>query len=294
MYPRGDYMHTNTIDANGMALPILGQGGWFMGDSPGKAGTEAQALRTGVALGLTLIDTAEIYGNGRSEALVGRAVRELPRESFQLVSKVHPENAGRQHIFQSCAASLKRLQTDYLDLYLLHWRGNVPLRETVACMEELVAQGKIRRWGVSNFDVEDMQELLETPGGENCAVDQVLYHLGSRGNEYALLPLLAARGIGVMAYCPLAQAGAVSRTGRGLLRHPLLTQTAAGYGATAAQLLLAFLWRRPGVMAIPKAASLEHVRENAAARELRISEEDWARLDAAFPPPDRRVPLDVE
>ena len=154
-------MHTNTIDANGMALPILGQGGWFMGDSPGKAGTEAQALRTGVALGLTLIDTAEIYGNGRSEALVGRAVRELPRESFQLVSKVHPENAGRQHIFQSCAASLKRLQTDYLDLYLLHWRGNVPLRETVACMEELVAQGKIRRWGVSNFDVEDMQELLD-------------------------------------------------------------------------------------------------------------------------------------
>ena len=284
----------NTINANGLTLPILGQGGWFMGDSPDKAGAEAQALRTGVSLGLTLIDTAEIYGNGRSEALVGRAVRELPRDTFQLVSKVHPENAGREHIFQSCAASLKRLQTDYLDLYLLHWRGNVPLEETVACMEELVARGKIRRWGVSNFDVEDMQELLQTPGGENCAVDQVLYHLGSRGIEYALLPLLAQRGIGVMAYCPLAQAGAVARTGRGLLRHPLLEQTAAAYGATVAQILLAFLWRRPGVMAIPKAASVEHVRENAAARSLQLSAEDWARLDAAFPAPDRRVPLDVE
>lgn len=132
----------NTINANGLTLPILGQGGWFMGDSPDKAGAEAQALRTGVSLGLTLIDTAEIYGNGRSEALVGRAVRELPRDTFQLVSKVHPENAGREHIFQSCAASLKRLQTDYLDLYLLHWRGNVPLEETVACMRSLSRRGK--------------------------------------------------------------------------------------------------------------------------------------------------------
>lgn len=287
-------MLAEKINANGMELPILGQGGWYMGDSPDRAAGETQALRTGVQLGLSLIDTAEIYGNGRSEALIGRTVSEFPRGSYQLATKVHPENAGREHIFHSCAASLKRLRADYIDLYILHWRGAVPLRETVACMEELVAQGKIRRWGVSNFDVEDMEELFRVPGGEHCAVDQVMYHLGARGIEYALLPLLRRFGVGVMAYCPLAQAGSVSRTGQGLLRHPLLTQIAAEYGATPAQLLLAFLWRKEGVMAIPKAASAAHVMENAAARELQISDADWARLDAAFSPPTRRIPLEVD
>jgi diketogulonate reductase-like aldo/keto reductase len=182
-----------TVNANGLTLPAMGQGGWRLGDDPQRAANEIAALRRGVELGLALVDTAEMYGDGRSELLIGEALRGVPRESYRLVSKVYPHNAGRSNIFKSCDASLKRLQTDHLDLYLLHWRGAVPLRETVECMEELKRAGKILRWGVSNFDAPDMEELWNTPGGGNCAADQVLYHLGSRGIEYDLLPWLRAR-----------------------------------------------------------------------------------------------------
>ncbi|MDR3086167.1 MAG: aldo/keto reductase, partial [Christensenellaceae bacterium] len=206
-----------TIDLGGLSLPVLGQGSWYMGDDPALEPSETAALRLGLEKGLTLVDTAEMYGSGRAESLIGRALEGIPRESYLLCSKVYPHNAGRAQIFKSCDASLKRLKTDFLDLYLLHWRGSIPLEETIECMEELARRGKIRRWGVSNFDLDDMQELLSIPGGERCAANQILYHLGSRGVEYDLLPYLRKNGIAAMAYCPLAQAGSLRR---GLVLNP--------------------------------------------------------------------------
>jgi diketogulonate reductase-like aldo/keto reductase len=210
------------ISANGLLIPILGQGAWHIGDNNRSERDETAAVRRGIELGLNMIDTAEMYGDGKSETLIGKSLRGIRREEYLLVSKVYPHNAGKDNIFASCDASLKRLNTDYLDLYLLHWRGSVPLAETVECMERLVNMGKIRRWGVSNFDVADMEELWNVPSGNNCAVDQVLYNLGSRGIEYDLIPWLSARGVAVMAYCPLAQAGKLGRSRDDLLTNETL------------------------------------------------------------------------
>jgi diketogulonate reductase-like aldo/keto reductase len=280
-----------TISANGLTLPALGQGGWHIGDDPERAQGEMAALRLGLDLGLTLIDTAEMYGDGRSERLIGDALAGIGRKQYQLVSKVYPHNAGRRNIFASCDASLRRLKTDYLDLYLLHWRGSVPLGETVECMEALVKAGKIRRWGVSNFDTADMEELWRIPNGKNCAVDQVLYHLGSRGIEYDLIPWLRAHHVAVMAYCPLAQAGALRRD---LMRSPALLAIAAKYEISVMQLLLAFVLRQDNLAAIPKAGSPAHVEENAKALRLSIADEDWAEVDKAFCPPTGKTRLDIE
>ena len=203
-----------TVSANGLSLPALGQGGWHIGDDPMRAADEMAALRLGLDLGLSIIDTAEMYGSGNSERLIGRALSGIPRESYNLVSKVLPQNAGKERIFSRCEASLRRLNTDYIDLYLLHWRGSVPLTETVECMEALTQQGKIVRWGVSNFDTPDMEDLWSVPGGDRCAVDQVLYHLASRGIEFDLLPWLREHRVATMAYCPLAQAGTLKRVYR--------------------------------------------------------------------------------
>lgn len=278
---------------DGTLVPAIGQGTWYMGDDPARHASEIEALRTGVACGMTLIDTAEMYGEGAAERLVGEAIAPLDRDGLFLVSKVYPHNAGRAHIFDSCRASLDRLGTDALDLYLLHWRGDVPLAETVACMEELRAEGLIRRWGVSNFDVADMEELMSVPGGDACAVNQVLYHLGSRGIEFDLAPWQAARGIPLMAYCPLAQAGRLARA-RGLLQDPSVAEVAARHDATPAQVLLAFAIRSGDVVAIPKAATLEHARDNAAALDLRLTGDDLALLDHRLPAPARKMPLDME
>lgn len=278
---------------DGTLVPAIGQGTWYMGDDPARRASEIEALRTGVACGMTLIDTAEMYGEGAAERLVGEAIAPLDRDGLFLVSKVYPHNAGRAHIFDSCRASLDRLGTGALDLYLLHWRGDVPLAETVACMEELRAEGLIRRWGVSNFDVADMQELMSVPGGDACAVNQVLYHLGSRGIEFDLAPWQAARGIPLMAYCPLAQAGRLARA-RGLLQDPSVAEVAARHDATPAQVLLAFAIRSGDVVAIPKAAAPEHACDNAAALDLRLTRDDLALLDRRFPAPARKTPLDME
>jgi len=283
-----------TIDANGLALPKLGQGGWNLGDAPQKRESEKAALRRGIELGMNLIDTAEMYGDGRSEALIAEALFGIPRKDYLLCSKVYPHNAGRDRITKSCERSLKNLQTDYLDLYLLHWRGAIPLEETVACMEDLVQAGKIRRWGVSNFDVSDMTDLLAVPRGRNCAADQVLYHLGSRGIEFDLMPWLKARNIAVMAYCPLAQAGALTRMHRPLLSDETLLQTAAKYHITVMQLLLAFTLKKDNLTAIPKAASLPHVELNAAAASIAIDPADWQKIDAVFWPPTAKMHLDIE
>ncbi|MDR3051608.1 MAG: aldo/keto reductase [Oscillospiraceae bacterium] len=286
-------MSIRVVSANGLNLPALGQGGWHIGDAPDKAQIEMAALQTGMDLGLTLIDTAEMYGEGKSERLIGGMLAGRKRGECQLVSKVYPHNAGRGRMDASCDASLKRLRTDYLDLYLLHWRGSVPLAETVACMQALVKSGKIRRWGVSNFDTADMEELWAIPDGPNCAVNQVLYHLGSRGIEYDLIPWLRAHQVAVMAYCPLAQGGSLQRAGQGYQRVQTLTAVAAKYGITVMQLMLGFVLRQDHVIAIPKAGSPAHVRENAAILDVSISPDDWATVDRAYPPPAGKMPLDI-
>ena len=268
---------------DGTQVPVLGQGTWMMAEQPARRADELAALRAGVELGLTLIDTAEMYADGESERLVGEAIRGL-REQVFLVSKASPQNASRQRLPQACEASLKRLGTDRLDLYLLHWRGRVPLAETVESMESLVAAGKIRRWGVSNFDTTDLQELIAA-GGAACATDQVLYNLTRRGPEYDLLPWLAGRSIPVMAYSPVEQ-------GR-LLGDLRIRELAANLGATPAQVALAWVLRHGHVMAIPRAGRVAHVQENRAAADLHLSASDLAALDAAFPRPGKRLPLEM-
>ena len=263
---------------SGETVPQLGQGTWHMGEDRHQFEAEVSALQLGIDLGLTLIDTAEMYGEGGAEKVVGQAIAGR-REEVVLVSKVYPHNASRAGIPAACERSLRRLRTDRLDLYLLHWRGSTPLSETVEAFERLRAQGKVRAWGVSNFDVDDLQEL---PGA--CAANQVLYNLDSRGIEFDLLPWCQARAMPVMAYSPVGQGGA-------LLRHPALRQVAAWYDATPAQVALAWALRQPGLIAIPKALRPRHVRTNAAAANLRLSEDDLRQIDAVLPPPNEKQPL---
>ena len=266
---------------DGTTVPALGQGTWMMGEDRSNRSAEIAALREGITLGMTLIDTAEMYGDGESEALVGEAIAGL-RDQVFLVSKAYPQNAGRARLRAACEASLKRLGTDRLDLYLLHWRGSVPLAETVEAMEALRDAGMIVRWGVSNLDTDDMEELVEA-GGQGCATDQILYNLTRRGPEHDLLPWLAARRIPIMAYSPVEQ-------GR-LLGNGALATIAAARDATPAQLALAWAMRNDAVIAISKAGSIAHVRDNRAALDLELDAETLAALDAAFPPPRARMPL---
>lgn len=283
-------MTEKTVRFSGdVMLPAIGQGTWYMGESAGQRRAEVAALRAGIDLGLRLVDTAEMYADGGAEEVVGEALQGLRDKAF-LVSKVYPWNAGGKKAIAACEASLRRLKTDYLDLYLLHWRGGFSLAETVEVMETLVDQGKIRRWGVSNLDYDDMQELMQVAGGDVCATNQVLYHLASRGIEYSLLPWCQQQQMPVMAYCPLAQAG---RLRSGLLNNDVVNKIAYAHRASAAQILLAWVISHQGVMAIPKAATIKHVEENAAALAITLSTQELASLDAAFPAPNRKTPLDV-
>lgn len=276
---------------DGGEMPALGQGTWHMGDHTGREEQEIESIRLGISLGMTLLDTAEMYGEGASERILGKAIAPLKRDELFLVSKVYPWNAGRDNLFKSCENSLRRLGTDYLDLYLLHWPGSVPLAETVNCMERLVAEGKILRWGVSNFDTDDMQRLWSVPDGNKCMVNQVLYHLGSRGVEYDLLPWLRQHEVAMMAYCPVAQGGALRRQ---LLGNKVLSEAAAAHGVTVIQLLLAFVLRQKGVAAIPKAGTPQHTRENAEAAEIWLSDAEWERIEAEFSAPTHKMPLDIK
>ena len=269
---------------NGESIPALGQGTWQMAERSDRRAQEIEALRLGVELGMTLIDTAEMYGEGASEELVAEALAD-ERERIFLVSKVYPHNASRQGVIQACERSLRRLKTDRLDLYLLHWRGSVPLEETVAGFEELRRSGKIRHWGVSNFDADDMEELLTVPAGENCATDQVLYNVTRRGPEFDLIPWMTARGMPLMAYSPIEQ-GRLPRGGA-------LQAIARKYEASPFQIALAWLLNRAGVIAIPKASSVQHVRENRKALEIPLTPEDLAAIDAEFPAPKRKRPLEM-
>ncbi len=267
----------------GERIPSLGQGTWMMGERSDRRSDEIAALRLGVDLGMTLIDTAEMYGDGAAEELVGEALGDV-RDKLFLVSKAYPQNASHARLHAACEASLRRLATDRLDLYLLHWRGSVPLGETVEAMEALRTAGKIRRWGVSNLDTSDMGELLAA-GGDGCAVNQILYNLTRRGPEHDLLPWLESHGIAAMAYSPVEQ-------GR-LLADQTLRRIAETIGATPAQVALAWTLRRGDVIAIPKAGSVAHVRDNRAAVDLILSDDDMAALDAAFPAPRSRRPLEM-
>lgn len=280
----------NTINFAGFNdLPVIGQGTWYMGENPAQRAGEVAALQAGLECGLQLIDTAEMYAEGGAEEVVGQALLGR-RDKALLVSKVYPWNASEVDAIEACERSLRRLQTDYLDLYLLHWRGNVPLEETLRAMERLQQQGKIRHWGVSNFDTEDMAELWDEPEGNACTTNQVLYHLASRGIEFDLLPACQQREMPVMAYCPLAQAG---RLRDSLFTDPVLTQIAQQKGISVAQLLLAWVIRQPGVIAIPKASSVVHVQENAAALEVVLTDEELQLIDRAWPAPQHKLPLDI-
>lgn len=276
--------------ASGRSVGRIGQGTWFLGEHAGKLDQERSALCAGIDAGMNLIDTAEMYGDGAAEELVGSAIQGYAREDLFLVSKVYPFNAGRSRIFGACEDTLRRMQTDYLDLYLLHWRGSIPIAETVACMEELKAQGRIRNWGVSNFDLDDMKWMFKIPDGEHCATNQVLYHLGSRGIEYDLLPWMERRKMPLMAYCPLAQGGALRR---GLMHSSAVREIAAAHHATPAQVLLAFTLAQPGILPIPRTSKVEHALENAAAIHLKLTAEELKALDRAFPPPREFTPLDI-
>ena len=275
---------------DGTQLPVIGQGTWRLGERREMRAAEVAALRAGVEAGMTVIDTAEMYANGGAERVVGEAIRGLKRESLFLVSKVYPHNACRGRIEKSLDDTLSRMGIDYLDLYLLHWRGGVALSHTVECMERLKSTGKIKRWGVSNFDTEDIEELLSLPCGTNCVANQVLYHVASRGIEYDLLPLMRRRGVKLMAYSPLAQAGNLKR---GILAHPVLEEVAKRHNTTAAAVMLSFVTRGGDTLAIPRTGSSVHALQNAQAGDLVLHEADLQAIEEAFPAPRHKVPLDI-
>lgn len=268
----------------GRQIPALGLGTWHMGESGASSANEAASLRAGLDLGMTVIDTAEMYADGGAETVVGEAIKGRRDEVF-LVSKVLPHNASRTGTIAACEASLKRLGTDHMEVYLLHWRGQHPLAETVEAFETLKTQGKIGAWGVSNFDGSDMRELLEVAEPARPIANQVLYNLARRGIEYDLLRWSQVQGIPIMAYSPLDE-------GR-LVGHPVLEEIGRIHHASSAQVALAYLLTKPGVIAIPKSGSPERVRENYRASEIRLTSEDMNLLDEAFPPPTRKQPLEM-
>lgn len=270
--------------ADGTTVPALGQGTWEMGDDPAWRDEEQQALERGIDLGMTLIDTAELYGDGRAERLVGEVIAGRRDEVF-IVSKVRPENASEMKMMLSCEKSLERLGIDRIDLYLLHWEGRVPLEETIDAFRELIDEGMIARWGVSNLDLRTMERVMEIDGAEDCASNQLLYNLGARGVEFDLLPWMQSRDMPMMAYSPLGRGG--------LLEHPLIVDIADRHSASPAQVALAAVLRNDGIIAIPKASNVEHVEANADALEIQFDLEDLERLDQAFPAPTQETPLEM-
>jgi diketogulonate reductase-like aldo/keto reductase len=272
--------------ANGDQVPALGLGTWRMGEAKRTRAAEVAAIKTAIEIGYRLIDTAEMYGDGGAEQLVGAAIQQalqagiVAREELTIVSKVLPSNASHAGVLRACERSRKRLQLDVIDLYLLHWRGSVPLKETVAAFEQLRNEGRIRHWGVSNFDTGDMQQLWSLPAGTNCVANQVYYSASERGVEFDLLPWHRDHGVVTMAYSPIDQ-GALARD---------TTFAAIGrrHGVSASSAALAWVLRQPGVIAIPMSASEPHLRENFAAANVELTADDLAQVDAEFPPPKRK------
>ena len=269
---------------NKQSVLAVGMGTWHMGDDPAKEKAEIDALQAGIKAGAAVIDTAEMYGEGNAETLVGKAILPFTRGDLYLISKVYPWNASADELPKALDRSLARLGTDYLDLYLLHWRGDVPLAETVDALEAAKASGKIRAWGVSNFDVADMEELLRLENGDQCAANQVLYNLGARGIEYDLLPWQAEAEIPVIAYSPIAQG---DRLGHHFKNDEVLKELAEAKGCTIFQLLLAWTLRQPHVLAIPQTSDSLHMLQN----KIVFSQSELAAIDARFPAPTKKQPL---
>ncbi|MBE6004508.1 MAG: aldo/keto reductase [Lachnospiraceae bacterium] len=276
---------------NGIKVPALGQGTWYLGESSLQRKREIDGIRKGIEAGMTLIDTAEMYGNGAAEDMLGEAISTVDRNRLYLVSKVLPTNAGGKRMRQALQRSLSRMGVEYLDLYLYHWRGSFKLSETVARLEELKAEGLIREWGVSNFDIDDMEELWSVPDGKNCLVNQVLYHTGSRGIEYSLLPWMLEHDVALMSYCPLAQAGSLKR---GLMQNQTLEELAKKYEVSVPEILLAWNIRNGHTIAIPRSSRPEHTLSNAHADSIELKEEDLRLIDKAYPAPDHKVYLDMQ
>lgn len=269
----------------------LGIGTWKMGEIPKNKNEEIASIRYALENGIRLIDTAEMYGNGNSEKLIAESIKDFDREKLYLVSKVLPSNAGEKNIFKSCENSLKNLNVDYLDLYLLHWRGSIPFEETIRCMEKLKKDGKIKNWGVSNMDIDDMQELLSIPNGKNCLVNQVLYHLASKGIEYSLKPLTDKNHITTMAYCPIAQGGRLKNQ---LLFSKSVQELSKKYSISPIQVLLTYMLEKENTISIPKASKLEHMKEIVACRDIHFEKEDILLLDSEYPKPTKKLSLDIE
>lgn len=272
------------ITIAGQEILALGQGTWNMGDHSDKRKSEMDALRFGVDNGLILIDTAEMYGNGRSESLVGEAIKGI-RDKVVLVSKVLPSNASLTGTIKACEQSLKRLQTDYLDLYLLHWQGHHPFEETIESFEKLVSDGKIKYWGVSNLDVSEMQYIQTIKNGHHCNTDQVLYNLTRRGIEYDLLPWAQKSDISIMAYSPIEQ--------NRLLEENVVVEVANKHQATPAQIALAWILQNEGIIPIPKASTIAHVEENLGCFDIQLTEQDNELLNNVFPPPHSKQGLEM-
>jgi diketogulonate reductase-like aldo/keto reductase len=285
-----DYVHEHEHEMktvslrDGERVPVLGQGTWRMGENTRAHQDEVAALRLGIELGMTLIDTAEMYGDGGTEKVVADAIADQPDRVF-IVTKVYPHNASRTELPKACERSLKRLRIDAIDLYLLHWRERYTcLMETAGAFEKLRTTGKIKRWGVSNFDVDDMKELWAIENGTDCAANQVLYNLENREIEFGLLDWSANNKVPIMAYSPVGH-------GRGLLENAILNKIAKRHKATTSQIALAWVLRQPGVIAIPKASNEKHVRDNAQSIEIKLTDEDLTDLDREFPPPKSKRPL---
>jgi diketogulonate reductase-like aldo/keto reductase len=274
---------------DGRTMPRLGQGTWRMGEDVSKRAEEVAALQYGMSLGMSLIDSAEMYADGQAEDLAGEAIQVVKREDVFLVSKVYPENANRRTIFKSCDQSLQRFGVEYLDLYLLHWREDADLAEVVYCMEDLVEKKKIKGWGVSNFDTFDMEDLWKVPDGNKCAINQVLYNLGSRGIEFDLMPWQRERNIPFMAYCPVAQGASLREE---LLDNKNVREVAAKYQVTPMQILLSFVLRHEDMAAIPKAVQRSHVKQNAASINIKLDEADIAWISKAFPAPTAKMEME--
>lgn len=278
------------VRINNQVLPALGIGTWEMGDDPKLHDEEIAAIRAGLDAGLSVIDTAEMYGNGRSEELVGEAIKPYPRTKIFLISKVLPQNASAKKMRQSLQNSLQKLQTDYLDLYLYHWRGMVPLSETVSELQALQNEGLIRSWGVSNFDLDDMQELWQLPEGQNCVVNEDLYNLETRGIEYSLLPWQREHHVPLIAYSPL---GRGPKMGSTMMKNEAVLQVAEEHKASTYQILLAWVMQQPDVLAIPKSSSSKHLLSNLKALDIELTPEDLQILEKAYPKPEHKESLAI-
>lgn len=273
-------------------MPKFGIGTWCMGEDEERKEKEISALTFALKNGIRLIDTAEMYGNGEAEILLGEVLKKanIKREELFIVSKVYPHNAGKDKLFNSLEASLKRLGLDYLDMYLLHWRGRISLSETVECMEKAKKDGLIKDWGVSNFDIDDMKELENVKDGDKCVLNQVLYHLGSRGVDFDLAPYMKERNIALMAYCPLGRAGEL---GKNILKNGKVLEIAKKHNISASQVVLAFINQFTDYIPIPKSSSKKHMLENIESQNVMLDNEDFEFLNKEFPKPDKKIPLDI-